>query len=89
LAVLSAAVDYMRGDIEFGYLTDYSKTVSECFGYAEMQVLQHRATEKVFGSGTTLVYGNSLRPIPRLSVPQDKEIADLQRRVVNRLQRIM
>lgn len=89
LAVLSAGVDYMRGDIEFGSVTDYARAASECFGYAQMQVLQHRVTEKIFGAGVTLVYASTLRPIPRLSVPQDREIADLQRRVVNRLQRIM
>lgn len=89
LAVLSAGVDYMRGDIEYGYLTDYSKAIAECFGYAQMQLLQHRAVQKLFGGRAQLVFRDTGRPVPRLSVPQDKEIAELQRRVVNRLQRIM
>lgn len=89
LAALSTGVDYMKGDIEFGYMTNYARAIAECFGYAEMQILQHRAVQKLFGGSTNLVYGNTLRPIPKLSFPQDKEIADLQRRVVNKLQKIM
>jgi len=89
LASLSAGVDYMKSDIQYGYVTRAGRAISECFGYAEMQVLQHRAVEKTFGGGTELVYRNTLRPIPRLSAPQDREIADLQRRVVNRIQGLM
>ncbi|OGD88600.1 hypothetical protein A3D81_00905 [Candidatus Curtissbacteria bacterium RIFCSPHIGHO2_02_FULL_40_17] len=89
LCSLSAGLDYMRSDLEYGYVTDLGRTISECFGYAQMQILQHRVIEKIFGGGPQLLHHDTLRPVRRLSVPQDREIADIQRRLVNMLQRIM
>ena len=89
LCCLSIAMDMMKAETELGTIGNLATHIGECFGYAEMQVLQHRVVQKTFGSSANLVFGNTFRPVPRLSMPRDPEIAAIQRTLVSRLQGIM
>lgn len=83
--VLSTAIDLMRADLESGKVTGRGDTISECFGYAQMELLQRKAVGKVAGQTLEVVYGNTLKPTRRFSTPTDPEIRDMQRAVLARL----
>ncbi len=89
LCCLSAATDYMRADIQYGYVSDRGRQIAECFGYSEMELLQRRAVDKIFGQGTEIVYQDTLTSTRRYSIPGVREIAQMQRAIMSKLQPLM
>ena len=83
--VLSEAADLMRADFESGQVTGRGDTIAECFGYAEMELLQRKVVEKVAGQRLEVVYGDTLKPTRRFSTPADSEIRDMQRQILGML----
>lgn len=76
LCLLSEAVDLMRADTLYGSLTLFrGRKISECFANAGMKGLQLKVLERMVGEPST----------ERGLIPQDPEIAYIQKRIMARV----
>lgn len=88
LASLSTAADLMRAEITYGQLSGRA-AIAECFNYAGMDLLARRTAEKIMGQPVEIVYGDTLKPTPRYSIPRILEIAFIQRRITTAVQHLL
>lgn len=85
---LSFAADFMRADLESGFITDRAKSLAQGFGYADMEVLERKALERWVGRRVEVLAPDSegaLSPTRKISIPEDAEIRAIQQTILAKL----